>query len=110
MVQLPSDYLAPLQSIQALYSRQIRINHVAYCLLRGTPYNEIEPTVHIQNQFTEKDWNIISEIQDQYTVRPVEQTLQVKTTFPTLSVNPSTLFQELVAMVNVITTPMRARD
>lgn len=53
---------------------EYRQHHIAYCMLRGTPYERIEPKVHPGN---EPCWEKIKKITDTYTEPevPSEQTL-----------------------------------
>ena len=46
---------------------EYRLHHIAYCLLRGTPYERIEPKVHEGN---EPDFERIEAIKQQYTEVP----------------------------------------
>ena len=48
------------------YIYNIRLYHVAYSLLRGRTYEQVERNVKEQNTLTKNDWNKIVQIQNQY--------------------------------------------
>ena len=48
--------------------RRIRYYHVAYSLMKGRTYSQIETKVHECNRLTKSDWEFIKKIQDQYGV------------------------------------------
>lgn len=49
---------------KARYS--FRLKHIAYCLLRGRKYEQIEPKVDEVHQLSKKDWEYIEGIKNEY--------------------------------------------
>lgn len=46
---------------------EFREKHIAYCVLRGTPYEKIEPKV---NEGNEPNWTAINKIMEAYREQP----------------------------------------
>jgi len=44
----------------------LRLHHIAYCLLRGKQYEQIENKVHDRNKLMVSDWDMINKIKEQY--------------------------------------------
>jgi len=47
-------------------SSEFRVKHIAYCMLRGKTYEEIEPKVKDENVLSSSAWNTIEEIKEEY--------------------------------------------
>lgn len=58
-------------TVQCL-GQDYRRHHIAYCLLRGRTYEQIEPKVHDQNKISSKDWERIEAIKAAFTEAPGE--------------------------------------
>lgn len=53
-------------TVQCL-GQDYRRHHIAYCLLRGRTYEQIEPRVLDQNKISARDWERIEAIKTQFT-------------------------------------------
>lgn len=60
--------LTPYQAILSLNGERINLRrfHIAYGLLRGKTYEEIEQKVRDENELKEHDWELINYLIDKY--------------------------------------------
>jgi hypothetical protein len=69
--QKEGKYAGKLQSQHQSDKRVHRLFHIAYSMLRGKTYEQIEQRVHKGNELTNYDFKQIEEIKNEYS-KPVE--------------------------------------
>jgi len=65
-LQRAGSYAGLLQQQQVLSKLQYRRNHIAYSLLRGKLYDQIEKPKHDNKKLSQYDWEQIEKIRSAY--------------------------------------------
>lgn len=69
--QREKKYAGILQCKLISAKKQYRLNHIAYSLLKGRLYEQIEQKTKEQNKLTDYDWETVEKIKNEYSQKDV---------------------------------------